>query len=101
MGLLGKKRFFSRWLNKCFSLALHDLWFITICILRVKVALREPLLYGDYRTALQPEQPRVYEDIQDYEAAKGLFDEVSSPSVAYIYLWVFFFTGVGTGGFIS
>ena len=43
----------------------------------VQVALREPLLYGDYRTALQPEQPRVYEDIQDYEAAKGLFDEVS------------------------
>ena len=38
--------------------------------------MRDPLLYGDYRTALQPEQPRIYEDIQDYEAAKGLFDEV-------------------------
>ena len=54
--------------------------------LRVKVALRDPLLYGDYRTALQPEQPRVYEDIQDYEAARGLFDEVSSP---YILVGVF------------
>ena len=41
-----------------------------------QVAKRDPLLYGDYRTALQPEQPRIYEDIQDYEAAKGLFDEV-------------------------
>ena len=39
-------------------------------------ALSDPLLYGDYRTALQPEMPRLYEDIQDYDAAKGLFDEV-------------------------
>ena len=38
--------------------------------------MRDPLLFGDYRTALQPDQPRVYEDIQDYEAAKGLFEEV-------------------------
>lgn len=42
----------------------------------MQVALRDPLLYGDYRTALFPEQPRVYEDIQDYDAAKGLFEEV-------------------------
>lgn len=42
----------------------------------MQVALRDPLLYGDYRTALTPEQPRVYEDIQDYDAAKGLFEEV-------------------------
>ena len=38
--------------------------------------MRDPLLYGDYRTALTPEQPRVYEDIQDYDVAKGLFEEV-------------------------
>ena len=38
--------------------------------------MKDPLLYGDYRTTLQPEQPRIYEDIQDYEAAKGPFDEV-------------------------
>ena len=31
---------------------------------------------GDYRAALQSDQPRLYEDIQDYDAAKGLFDEV-------------------------
>lgn len=43
---------------------------------QVETALHDPLLYGDYRTALQPDQPRLYEDIQDYDAAKGLFDEV-------------------------
>uniref|UniRef100_A0A1X7UR28 AAA+ ATPase domain-containing protein n=1 Tax=Amphimedon queenslandica TaxID=400682 RepID=A0A1X7UR28_AMPQE len=42
----------------------------------VEAALIDPLLYGDYRTALQPDQPRLYEDIQDYDAAKGLFDEI-------------------------
>ena len=42
----------------------------------VETALHDPLLYGDYRTALQPDLPRLYEDIQDYDAAKGLFDEV-------------------------
>lgn len=42
-----------------------------------QVAQKDPLLYGDYRTALTPEQPRVYEDIQDYQAAKALFEEAS------------------------
>ena len=59
----------------------HSKWLLLhvcyICTYQWKVALKDPLLYGDYRTALQPEQPRVYEDIQDYEAAKGLFDEVT------------------------
>ena len=41
-----------------------------------ETALRDPLLFGDYRTALNPEVPRIYEDIQDYDAAKGLFEEV-------------------------
>ena len=49
--------------------------------------MRDPLLYGDYRTALLPEQPRIYEDIQDYEAAKGLFDEVKI-TLAYAILYV-------------
>eukprot|EP00118_Oscarella_pearsei_P005341 m.24505 g.24505 ORF g.24505 m.24505 type:complete len:2538 (+) comp28630_c0_seq1:2-7615(+) len=40
------------------------------------VALREPLLYGDFRTALNPDLPRVYEDLQDYEATKAIFEEV-------------------------
>ena len=36
-------------------------------------AMREPILFGDYRTALNESEPRVYEDIQDYDAAKALF----------------------------
>lgn len=36
---------------------------------------REPILFGDYRNALS-EDPRLYEDIVDYEAAKAVFDEV-------------------------
>ena len=38
---------------------------------------REPILFGDYRNALT-EDPRLYEDIVDYEAAKAIFDEVSN-----------------------
>ena len=45
------------------------------------VAEHDPLLFGDYKTSLQPELPRLYEDIQDYDAAKGLFDEVQCPHV--------------------
>jgi dynein heavy chain len=37
--------------------------------------LREPILFGDYRNALTGE-PRVYEDVVDYEAAKAVFEEV-------------------------
>ncbi|XP_071945421.1 dynein axonemal heavy chain 10-like [Antedon mediterranea] len=39
-------------------------------------ALREPLLFGDYRTALDEAEPRLYEDLQDYNAAKALFQEI-------------------------
>ena len=38
--------------------------------------LRDPILFGDYRTALEESEPRLYEDIQDFEAAKALFQEV-------------------------
>lgn len=34
--------------------------------------MRDPILFGDYRTALKSE-PRVYEDILDYDASKALF----------------------------
>lgn len=40
-------------------------------------AMRDPCLFGDYRTALEDSEPRLYEDIQDYDAAKALFQEVS------------------------
>jgi len=39
---------------------------------------REPSLFGDYRTALDMGEARIYEDLQDYEAAKNIFDEVES-----------------------
>uniref|UniRef100_A0A670YVL6 Dynein axonemal heavy chain 10 n=1 Tax=Pseudonaja textilis TaxID=8673 RepID=A0A670YVL6_PSETE len=39
-------------------------------------ALRDPILFGDFRTALNEGEPRVYEDIQDYDAAKALFQEI-------------------------
>nr|XP_057927697.1 dynein axonemal heavy chain 10-like isoform X1 [Doryrhamphus excisus] len=39
-------------------------------------AMRDPILFGDYRTALSETQPRVYEDLQDYEASKALFQEI-------------------------
>lgn len=34
------------------------------------------MLFGDFRTALDEGEPRLYEDIQDYEAAQALFQEV-------------------------
>ena len=44
-------------------------------------ALRDPCLYGDFRTALDESEPRLYEDIQDYDAAKALFQEVGGVNV--------------------
>lgn len=38
-------------------------------------ALKNPILFGDYRTAMDEDAPRVYEDILDYDAAKALFQE--------------------------
>ncbi|XP_009868408.1 PREDICTED: dynein heavy chain 10, axonemal, partial [Apaloderma vittatum] len=39
-------------------------------------AMRDPILFGDFRTALSEEEPRIYEDIQDYDAAKAVFQEI-------------------------
>lgn len=38
--------------------------------------LRDPLLFGDYRNALDEEEIRYYEDLLDYEAVYFLFQEV-------------------------
>ena len=32
--------------------------------------MRDPVLFGDYKNALDESEPRLYEDIQDFEAAK-------------------------------
>uniref|UniRef100_A0A2K6C8M7 Dynein axonemal heavy chain 10 n=1 Tax=Macaca nemestrina TaxID=9545 RepID=A0A2K6C8M7_MACNE len=42
----------------------------------VEVVMRDPILFGDFRMALHEGEPRIYEDIQDYEAAKALFQEI-------------------------
>ncbi|KAL6114194.1 dnah10 [Pungitius sinensis] len=42
----------------------------------VEAVMRDPILFGDYRTALSETEPRVYEDIQDYDASKALFQEI-------------------------
>ncbi|KAM6052185.1 dynein axonemal heavy chain 10 [Chlamydotis macqueenii] len=39
-------------------------------------AMRDPILFGDFRMALSEGEPRIYEDIQDYDAAKALFEEI-------------------------
>lgn len=39
-------------------------------------ALQAPLLFGDFKDALNPEKPRMYEDLQDFAATKKIFDGV-------------------------
>ena len=45
---------------------------------------RDPVLFGDYRNALDLGEPRIYEDIQDYEAAKALFEQVKNLKIFYL-----------------
>lgn len=40
-------------------------------------ALRDPLLFGDYRNMINKKEQRYYEDLLDYEAIYFLFQEVS------------------------
>ncbi|KAJ8266677.1 hypothetical protein GJAV_G00133350 [Gymnothorax javanicus] len=42
----------------------------------LEYAMRDPVLFGDYRNALGESEPRVYEDIQDYGASHALFKEI-------------------------
>lgn len=37
---------------------------------------RDPLLYGDFRNAMNEAEPRFYEDLVDYPAVHALFEEV-------------------------
>nr|XP_061842332.1 dynein axonemal heavy chain 10-like isoform X1 [Nerophis lumbriciformis] len=38
--------------------------------------MKDPVLFGDYRTALSETEPRVYEDLHDYDTSKVLFQEI-------------------------
>lgn len=40
--------------------------------------MRDPVLFGDYGTALSDTEPRIYKDIWDYDVAKALFQVLSS-----------------------
>uniref|UniRef100_A0A3P8UAE7 Dynein axonemal heavy chain 10 n=1 Tax=Amphiprion percula TaxID=161767 RepID=A0A3P8UAE7_AMPPE len=42
----------------------------------MEAVMRDPILFGDYRTALSDTEPRVYDDIQDYDASKAFFQEI-------------------------
>lgn len=42
----------------------------------MEAVMKDPILFGDYRLALSETEPRVYEDIQDYDASKALFQVV-------------------------
>lgn len=39
----------------------------------MEAVVADPILFGDYSNALAETEPRVYEDILDYEASKILF----------------------------
>ncbi|EDO35852.1 predicted protein [Nematostella vectensis] len=39
------------------------------------IAMRDPCLFGDYRNTLT-EDPRLYEDVVDYDATKAIFEEI-------------------------
>ena len=43
----------------------------------IEYAMRDPLLFGDFRNACNEEEPRFYEDLLDYEAVYTLFMEVN------------------------
>lgn len=76
-----KERFIRVWLNECiriFSDRFNDLKDNEIFnkILEKYYLFRQPILFGDYRTALKDDQPKIYEDLQDYQAIKSIFEEI-------------------------
>ncbi|XP_076380407.1 dynein heavy chain at 89D [Megalopta genalis] len=42
----------------------------------IEYAMRDPLLFGDFRNAINEDDPRFYEDLLDYEAVYNLFLEI-------------------------
>lgn len=53
----------------------------------MELVMRDPILFGDFRMALQEEETRIYEDIQDYEAAKALFQVWTQPTFSQKHSW--------------
>lgn len=48
--------------------------------------IRDPILFGDYRNTLMDSEPRVYEDIQDYDASYALFEVLVQASLKFLTL---------------
>ena len=42
----------------------------------VGVAMEDPILFGDFRNAMEPEKPRLYESWSSYEVCKSVFDKI-------------------------
>lgn len=42
----------------------------------VNYVMRDPILFGDFRNAVDESEPRYYEDLLDYDAISALFEEV-------------------------
>ena len=51
---------------------------------------RNPILFGDFRCAMDEAEPRLYEDVQDYEATKALFLEVLRTELSFCIVFVYY-----------
>lgn len=49
---------------------------INIPVNLLDYVMRDPILFGDYRNALNEDEPRLYEDLLDYQAIYSLFREI-------------------------
>lgn len=54
-------------------------------------ALRDPLLFGDYRNAVNEAKNRFYEDLLDYRAIYFLFQEVQCSFFFISFSFIYFF----------
>lgn len=50
----------------------------------MEYACAEPLLFGDYRNAMDDGEMRIYEDLLDYENCRSICQEVSNWSNAEV-----------------
>ncbi|UYV84115.1 DNAH10 [Cordylochernes scorpioides] len=41
--------------------------------------MKDPIIFGDYRTAVEPKEQRYYEDLGDFEKVKKIFEKFLSP----------------------
>ena len=84
-----KERFLRVWLHECIrvfadrfndpkDIELFDRILEENSLIREQKneLLRRPLLFADYRTALQDDEAKIYEDLHDYQTIKSIFNEI-------------------------